>query len=212
MIEKSSYIPEFKSALLSMDRLTAKKIMEEATKSCSPGQIPEALLTVTLEEIGEGWEKGNISLSQVYMSSRICEDLVSTVLFSERQSHKDMVRMAIAILEDYHLLGKRIVYSILRASGYDLYDYGTMEVESLINRAIRDNLQVILISTLMLPSALKVKAVTSKLKETNPEIKIFVGGAPFRFDEELWKEVGADGMGKTASDAIKLVRTVSERR
>jgi methanogenic corrinoid protein MtbC1 len=32
-----------------------------------------------------------------------------------------------------------------------------------------------------------------------------VGGAPFLFDDQLWQEVGADAMGKSASDAVAIV-------
>jgi hypothetical protein len=32
-----------------------------------------------------------------------------------------------------------------------------------------------------------------------------VGGAPFRFDDQLWREVGADAMGLSASDALKIL-------
>jgi len=34
---------------------------------------------------------------------------------------------------------------------------------------------------------------------------LIVGGAPFRFDANLWKEVGADAMGKNASEAINII-------
>ena len=36
--------------------------------------------SVTLERIGNLWEKGHCALSQVYMSRRICEELVDALL------------------------------------------------------------------------------------------------------------------------------------
>ena len=44
------------------------------------------------------------------------------------------------------------------------------------------------------------------LKKRGWNGKIAVGGAPFLFDPDLWREVGADAMGKNASDAISIVR------
>ena len=35
--------------------------------------------------------------------------------------------------------------------------------------------------------------------------KVVVGGAPFLFDDQLWQEVGADAMGKSAADAVAIV-------
>jgi methanogenic corrinoid protein MtbC1 len=36
-----------------------------------------------------------------------------------------------------------------------------------------------------------------------------VGGAPFLLDDELWKEVGADAMGRSASEAIEIVEAMT---
>ena len=113
--------------------------------------------------------------------------------------------MAICVLSDHHKLGKIIVYSLLRASGFDLFDYGTMEVDDLIERVKKDKIEILLISTLMLPSALKVKKVKEKLIDDNLDVKIIVGGAPFRFDDKLWQEVGADAMCQTASEAVTVI-------
>jgi len=34
---------------------------------------------------------------------------------------------------------------------------------------------------------------------------VIVGGAPFRFDPQLWKEIGADAMAYSAADAIAVI-------
>ncbi len=59
--------------------------------------------------------------------------------------------MAIAVLDDYHLLGKRMVYSVLRASGYELTDYGTVDGDALVGHVVRDGIVVLLISVLDAP-------------------------------------------------------------
>jgi methanogenic corrinoid protein MtbC1 len=105
------------------------------------------------------------------------------------------------------MLGKRIVYSLMRASGFELFDYGRMDIDELVERAIADKIRVLLISVLILPSALKVKDVCAKLKAAGAPIKVAVGGAPFLFDDQLWQEVGADAVGHNASDAITIVET-----
>jgi methanogenic corrinoid protein MtbC1 len=60
----------------------------------------------------------------------------------------------------------------------------------------------------MLPSALKIKKVKEKLTNMNLDVKIVVGGAPFRFDDQLWQEVGADAMCKDASEAVDVIQEV----
>jgi methanogenic corrinoid protein MtbC1 len=103
-------------------------------------------------------------------------------LFPQSQSDPlvGQARLGIAVLEDYHLLGKRIVYSILRASGFAVRDYGRRTVEELVRLVQADEIEIPLISTLMLPSALRVKELRKQLSAADLPFKIVVGGAPFR--------------------------------
>lgn len=199
---------EFQEALLSIDRITAGRILSEALKTVSLGQAIETLIVDALEKIGAGWESGVYSLSQVYMSGRTCEELIDALLPKEGKHRMQGPRMAIGLLSDYHALGKRIVYSNLRAAGFDLSDYGRMDPESLVEKIVDDGIQVMLLSVLMLPSAWQVRDVRQMLNARGSDVKLIVGGAPFRLDRQLWRQVGADAVGYTASDAIAIVRSL----
>jgi len=197
---------QFEKAILSLDRVAARKLLQNVDDSPLPWSTIETVLSTTLEKIGRSWETGTLALAQVYMCGRICEELIDTLTSGAiAVERRNQPRMAIAVLEDYHFLGKRMVYSVLRASGFELLDYGHQDADGLIRRVKEDGIEIVLISTLMLPSALRVGDVKAKLDGTT---KVLVGGAPFRFDERLWKEVGADAMGQSASDAISLVKGI----
>ena len=200
---------EFVQALLTLNRLEAKRIVAGASGALTPLEIAEGTIVKALERIGEGWQQGEVALSQVYMSGRICEELMDDLLPPGAPDRKNNPSMAIAALEDYHLLGKRIVYSVLRAGGFDLKDYGRVTVDEAVRRVDEDRLQVLLISTLMLPSALHVRNLVLLLKSACPDVKVVVGGAPFLFDPELWREVGTDAMGRSASDAAGIVERIA---
>jgi methanogenic corrinoid protein MtbC1 len=196
----------FQLALESLDKIRAVSLFQQALAGRTPLQVIEELVVPALEGIGEGWQDGRIALSQVYLSGRICEELVDRVLPPSDPNRKHQPRLAIVVLSDYHLLGKRIVYALIRASGFEVFDYGRLEVDDLVERALADKVQILLISTLMLPSALKVREVREKLAAHGATVLIGVGGAPFVFDPDLWQEVGADAMGRTASDALAMIR------
>jgi len=201
---------EFEQALLSVNRVAALEILLKARSNSTPVQVIEELVRPALERIGDGWGEGNVALAQVYMSGKICEELVDQILLPGGQSRNDTPNMAITVLEDYHMLGKRIVYSVLRSSGFDLLDLGRTDVSGLVGRVKSDGIKILLISTLMLPSALKIKEVRARLSQPDTGIKIIVGGAPFRFDDQLGKEVGADVVCQTASEAVGAVQNVLE--
>ena len=124
----------------------------------------ENIVLPALERIGKGWEEGRVSLAQVYMSGRICEEVIDRILPPSHPQRKDQPPMAIVVLEDHHLLGKKIIYSALRASGYELLNYGQMDVETVVRNVKTDGIEILLISVLMLPSALKVKQLRNALE------------------------------------------------
>ncbi|WP_326526799.1 cobalamin-dependent protein [Dokdonella sp.] len=199
------WIGVFREALETLDRIGAESVVHQARAEMTPIQVVDQVVVPALEQIGRAWETGDVALSQVYMSGRICEELVDQVLPPSDPDRKHQPRSAIVVLCDYHMLGKRIVHSQMRASGFELFDYGRMDVDELVERALADEIRVLLISVLMLPSALKVKQVCARLKAAGAPIRIAVGGAPFLFDDRLWQEVGADAMGRNAAEAVTLV-------
>ena len=199
---------EFMQTLLTLNRLEAKRMVIAASGAMTPLEIAEGMIVKALEQIGKEWEEGNVALSQVYMSGRICEEMMDDLLPPGAPDRKNQPPMAIATLEDYHLMGKRIVYSLLRADGFDLKDYGRATVDEAARRTEEDGLRILLVSTLMLPSALHVRDLVVRLKSSCPHTSVVVGGAPFVFDPELWREVGADAMGTSASEAAGIVKKI----
>jgi len=198
----------FKNALLSSDSSAADAALNEYLVDKTVMEFVEEVVVKVLDEIGDGWQKGEYALSQVYMSGRICEDLLEKILPDESGLRKDKPKIALALLNDYHALGKRIVYSVLRAGGFQLVDYGRVEVEELVRRVKEDKVEMLLISVLMLSSAINVKEIVRNLSNAEEKVTIVVGGAPFRLDRKLWQEVGADAVGYTAADALHIVRSL----
>ena len=197
---------QLRNALEALDRPKIEALFQQALRQLPPMQVLESLIAPVLEQLGEDWSTGKIALSQIYMSSRICEDMVERVLPTMAPERKGQPHHAIVVLNDYHMLGKRIVLSVMRASGFAILDYGRMDVDELVQRVLADHVKILLISVLMLPAALKVKEVRNKLDASGRQVRIAVGGAPFLFDPELWREVGADAMGRSAADAVTIVK------
>ena len=198
-------IKPFRESLEMLDRVSAENLFKQALSTLSPIEAIEQVVVPALEQIGAAWEAGSVALSQVYLSGRFCEELVDRALPPSDPDRKNQPRSAIVVLSDYHMLGKRIVYSVMRASGFELFDYGRMDVDELVARALADKIRVLLISVLILPSALKVRDVCDRLRAAGSGIRVLVGGAPFLFDDRMWQEVGANAMGRSAAEAIAVV-------
>jgi methanogenic corrinoid protein MtbC1 len=202
----------FQGALMRSSRHDAEQIMRQLLARPAPAGSAEKFVVTALERIGADWESGRAALSQVYMSGRICEELMALIFPRTPEWNDGSARCAIVLLNDYHTLGKRIVLSALRASGFSIQDWGQMTQEQVAVKALESNVEVLLISTLMLASALKVENLKTELDAKGFKGKLLVGGAPFRLDKKLWKDVGADATADNAMDSIRVLSLLLGRQ
>ena len=200
-------VASFTEALLSVDKNRCDKLLQDFYSTNHSFVIVEEIISAALQNIGDGWEEGTVSLAQVYMSGIICEELFETYVQPNAEPIDGQCRAAMAVLLDQHALGKRIVLTIVKAHGYQVQDFGCgLNIEQLAELAQENDIALLLISTLMLHAALKVKELKAALSARGLRTKVIVGGAPFRFDPELWQRVAADGFCRNAVDAIEALK------
>lgn len=199
----------FEAALLDADRSGAAALLGELPDA-SPAEALELVVVPALQRLGERWEAGDLALSQIYLAGLICEELSDRLLPGPGGGDDGPVLAGVAALEDQHVLGKRLVLGALRSSGVEVADLGQgLGPEALADRAMDRGVRVLLVSVLMLRSALRVKELVARLRARGSPMAVVVGGAPFRLDRELWREVGADAMGLHAAEAVRLVNAFS---
>jgi len=204
--ENNLIVEDFKNALLQIERIKAAEIFEKTYQKDNNFEDLEYLTVKALEKVGDGWEEGEFSLSQVYMSGIICEELIEKYIPENKLIENNKFKIAIGVLQDHHSLGKRIIHSVLKAGGYEIIDFGQgLTVEEIVDKTLKNEIDILMISTLMLPSALKVKKVVENLRSSGSSVKIIVGGAPFRLDGSLWQQVNADADGKNGIKALKII-------
>ena len=206
-IDYKKYENDFIHALLSRNSPKAEEILKELSQKESFANITEKIITPALEKIGRNWQEGTMAISQVYLSGHICNKIIDKLLPDTHFSAGKQPNIAIATLGDYHTLGKKMVSFSLKTAGYEVTDFGFgLLIHEILEKCKANKTDILLISTLMLSSALLIKHLMISLKDINPHIKVIVGGAPFCFDHQLWKELGAHAMGYNATDAIGIVK------
>jgi methanogenic corrinoid protein MtbC1 len=205
MTVQNTLSSKFEEYLLSLNKVGANSLIQNEFTGQNAYQLIQDIMMPALEHIGAGWEEGTIALSQEYMASNICEEIVNELLPPESSKRKNMPVLGVATLGDQHMLGKQIVVSCLKSSGFNIFDYGAMPLEDVVVRVQEDGIEVLLVSTLMLNFAYEVKNLRDRFNEEGVGINIVVGGAPFLFDTELWKQVGADAMAVDATEALSKV-------
>lgn len=215
-------VAAYNDAVFDTDRDMALKVVHDALEK---GVTPEDIvfkvvlpaMDLMIKAISENYDA---NLAQHFMTAQIADTVTAEMLTKFRKAPEVVGRIVIGTAHgDLHSLGKRIVMGCLKARMIEVVDLGVnVAAERFVDEAVSGNADVIGISAMMVHTArgesgcIKVRKL---LKERGLEnkIKIIVGGAPFRFDKNLYKVVLADRWaedgitaGKAIIDLIKEVR------
>ncbi len=173
----------------------------------------EILNTVTgvMREVGDAFEKFEIFLPEMMLAAdtmiEIMRVLEPGLNAGEKGIEKSSAKIIMASVKgDMHEIGKNIAITMFNASGYKILDLGA-DVDSLdiVKTASRENVDIIGLSSLMTTTMPGQKEVIDILKDMGlrDKFKVIIGGAPT--SSEWADKIGADGWGKDASDAVKIV-------
>lgn len=152
------------------------------------------------------------NLAQHFMTAQIAAEVTEKMLGKFRHPPEIVGRVVIGTAHgDLHSLGKRIVMGCLKALMVEVFDLGVnVPAERFVDEALAQDAQVIAISAMMVHSATGengCRKVRQILRERGLEkrFRVVVGGAPYRFDPELYKTVGADAWAADGVSAGKVI-------
>jgi trimethylamine corrinoid protein len=107
---------------------------------------------------------------------------------------------------DLHSIGKNIVSTVLETNGFNVVDIGVDKgALQIIEEAQKVNADAIGLSALMSTTMPAQKEVIDALRELNlrDRYRVIVGGGPVT--QEWADEIGADGYGENAVQAVELL-------
>lgn len=207
-------IKEYNAAVYDTDRMRAMQVVDEAIQA---GMTPEDVvfkvvipgLDLMIKALSEGFDT---NLAQHFMTSQIAAEITEKMLTQFSAPPEIVGRVVIGTAAgDLHTLGKRIVIGCLKAQMIEVTDLGVnVQADRFVDEAVARNAQVIGISAMMVHTARGeggARKVRSLLDERglSGKIKLVVGGAPFRYDPELYKQVKADAWAENGVSAAKVI-------
>jgi methylmalonyl-CoA mutase cobalamin-binding domain/chain len=170
-------------------------------------RIAEASARLDLQHSGK-----ELPLETVFRHGQILQDALEKLeplVEEETSPNRPTVVMGNAF-EDYHDCGRRLVVIGLRAAGFRVVDLGlSVKNETFVETAIREGARVIGVSSLLLHTAKWIPLLKDELKKRGrSDIKVIAGGAPFLVDPRLRDRFGADGVGRSPGEAVRLARAL----
>lgn len=213
MLDK--FIEEYNEAIYDTDRDRAKEVVRKALKTgVTPEKIIFELVVPAMNRmIRSISEDFDANLAQHFMTAQIAGEVTEDMLARIASPPLPVGRIVIGTAEgDIHSLGKRIVIGCLKAYMIESTDLGVnVPPEKFVEEALARKASVIGVSAMMLHTAAGENGpagVRKILQEKNLEgqIRLIVGGAPFRFDPGLYRTIGADAFADDGIVAASIIR------
>jgi methanogenic corrinoid protein MtbC1 len=207
-------IKAYNEAVFETDKAAAFAVVNAAlADGMKAEEIVFKVVIPAVEEMMSNITKDpDANLAQHFMTAQIAAEVTEKMLLKFEHPPEIIGRVVIGTARgDLHSLGKRIVMGCLKALMVDVTDLGVnVPAEKFVDEAIARDAQVIAVSAMMVHTATGdggARRVRQILQERGLEkrFKLVVGGAPYRFDNELYKTVGADGW---ASDGVNAGRVI----
>lgn len=207
-------VREYNEAIFDTDREKALEVIHDAVaRGVTPEEVIFRIVVPAIEQMVKAISENlDANLAQHFMASQIAAEVTEEMLARFATPPEVVGRVVIGTAAgDLHTLGKRIVMGCLKAQMIEAFDLGVnVAPERFVAEALARDAQVIGISAMMVHTAMGEEGalrVRQLLREQGLEkrLRIIVGGAPYRFDPEMYRKVGADAWADDGISAGKVI-------
>lgn len=182
----------------------ARKVLETKT---DPVQAIEDGLLKGIKKVGDDFGKGILFLPELVMGGEACKAglaILEEEIKKMGRQWKPIGTMVIGtVFGDIHDIGKTLVASFFRASGFKVIDLGVNVPKENFVEAVKVHQPDLLgLSSLLTTTMMEQKHVLEALKEggLRSKVKVLVGGGQLTPN---WAEgIGADGYGENAQEGV----------
>jgi 5-methyltetrahydrofolate--homocysteine methyltransferase len=189
-------------------------IEDLVTSALAAGENPKDLLEAMmagLKTCGDRFEAGEYFLPELMGAGEAFA--VGMKVLAPKLAPGDRTSQGTVVLGtvrgDVHDIGKNLVGFMLESAGFTVVNLGVDVSAEAFAQAVRDHEpQVLGMSGLLTTTMLGMGDVIEELKRQGlrDKVKVIIGGAPV--SQKYAEQIGADGYGNDAAQAVSLVRSL----
>jgi len=209
----TDHLKMIKTAVIGGQHGEIKDLVQQALDAgMDPGAIINEALIAAMDVVGKDFGDGKIFVPEMLVSAMTMKaglDVVKPCLVGEDSQTRGTIIMA-TVKGDLHDIGKNLVSMMLEGAGFKVMDLGTdLSVEKLIDQVKSIQPDILGLSALLTTTMPEMQKVIGELEAQGlrDQIKVLVGGAPV--DRAFAEQIGADGYGANAAEAVELARRFS---
>jgi trimethylamine corrinoid protein len=211
-MHKNEILEKLKNAVIEGDDDKAREGANEALEAdIDPLEAMQMGLAKGTDVIGERFERGEAYLPELIMAGETFKVAMEILDPEIKRQQRDVAPVGTIVMTtvkgDLHSIGKNIVATVLETNGFSVVDIGVDKgALQIIEEAQKASADAIGLSALMSTTMPAQKEVIDALRELDlrDEYRVIVGGGPVT--QEWADEIGADGFGEDAVQAVELLK------
>src|SRR6266545_611433 len=193
----------------------AGKAKTLATNALAAGTDPQDILNrymiPAMDEVGRRFETNEYFVPELLIAARAMKGALEIIKPRLTATGAQPVgKVAIGTVKgDLHDIGKNLVAAMLEGGGFEVIDLGVNVTPEKFIATVRDkNADIVAMSALLTTTMTSMKTTIDAFTAAGMrnQVKMLVGGAPLT--KQYADEIGADGFGASAVEAVALAREV----
>jgi len=217
-MSKQEILEQLAKAVVEGDKNSARENAQAAVdEGLDPLEAVDRGLSKGMEVVGANFESGESFLPELLMAAdsfNTAMEILNPLIEANKQKISKLGTALLATVKgDMHNIGKNIVATVLETNGFEVVDIGIdQSTLNIIEAAQKHKADFIGLSSVMTTTMPYQKEVIETLSEMGLREKFFVlvGGGPVT---QKWAdEIGADGYGETAVDAVGVAKKLLEKK
>ena len=197
--------------------LEEDKVYQQVDQRINAGDNPLDIIADCNEgmvEIGKLFEKNEYYLSELIMAGEIFKTVMAKLepMLGDAKQEAQVTKGTVVlgtVKDDIHGIGKDIVASMLKGTGFEVVDLGVdVSAEKFVAAVKETGAKVLALSCLLNFTFPEIKKVVDEITAAGlrDKVTIMIGGAPT--NEDVRKYAGADFYGKDAAAAINICKEI----
>jgi methylmalonyl-CoA mutase cobalamin-binding domain/chain len=197
------------NAVIAGEEGDADRITQEALAAgADPMALIRDAIQPAMDEIGKRYDCGDVFLPELIRSGDAGKAALDHIIPKLSSNDASAARAGTVIIGtmfgDNHDIGKNVVGALLVANGFKVVDVGiNTPPKKFLEIAKNEGANIIAASTLITTALPYQREIVQLLRDSGNREKFFVvvGGGPVT--PEWAKQIGADGYGRDAKDAVE---------
>ncbi len=215
--ELARYALEYAEALLDSNGhpADARAVIDRALDAgISPLRVFVDVVPQALHEVGNRWERGEISVAIEHLATGAAQDVFRDLARRLPSTDKNGRTAIVAAVEgELHELGPRVVADLLEADGWEVFYVGAATPTDALVWLTRERRPEAVVLSATLPAQLPtLKEAVARLRAERPSPFILVGGQACSGIRDIVAKVDADAYESRADLAVERLRRVGAER